>query len=183
VVAGSAGKTTTASLIAWILRAAGRNPGFRLGMTARDLGSAAARVGPTTERHAIRSPGDAAAYLGPEMADLAQEQLRVVLLTTKNRIIGCGLVYQGGINAVSIRLADCFREAVRQGAAALILVHNHPSADPTPSPEDVAMTVEAARVGALLGIDVLDHLIIGGQGRDVSLRERGLFTPSRAQAA
>jgi DNA repair protein RadC len=142
-----------------------------------------ARLGcPATER-TVSGPEELADYLAPEMADLAQEQLRVVLLTTKNRIMGCGLVYQGGINAVSIRLADCFREAVRQGAAALILVHNHPSSDPTPSPEDVALTAEAARVGALLGIDVLDHLVIGGQGRYVSLRERGLFTPSRAQAA
>jgi DNA repair protein RadC len=142
-----------------------------------------ARLGcPATER-TISGPQELAAYLAPEMADLEQEQLRVVLLTTKHRIMGCGLVYQGGINAVSIRLADCFREAVRVGAAALILVHNHPSGDPTPSPEDVALTVEAARVGAMLGIDVLDHLVIGGQGRYVSLRERGLFTPSRAQAA
>jgi DNA repair protein RadC len=142
-----------------------------------------ARLGCPAGDRTISRPQELAAYLAPEMADLEQEQLRVVLLTTKNRIMGCGLVYQGGINAVSIRLADCFREAVRQGAAALILVHNHPSGDPTPSPEDVALTVEAGRVGALLGIDVLDHLVIGGQGRYVSLRERGLFTPSRAQAA
>ena len=142
-----------------------------------------ARLGSPPSDRTISRPQDVAEYLAPEMADLAQEQLRVVLLTTKHTIIGCCLVYQGGINSISVRLADCFREAVRAGAAALILVHNHPSNDPTPSPEDVALTVEAARVGALLGVDVLDHVVIGGQGRHVSLRERGLFTPTRAQAA
>lgn len=140
-----------------------------------------ARLGSPARERTISRPHDVAESLAPEMTDLAQEQLRVVLLTTKNTIVGCCLVYLGGINAISVRLADCFREAVR--AAALILVHNHPSGDPTPSPEDVALTVEAARVGALLGVDVLDHVVIGGQGRHVSLRERSLFTPTRAQAA
>ena len=142
-----------------------------------------ARLGSPPDDRTISRPQEVAAYLAPEMADLEQEQLRVVLLNTKNRVLGCCLVYQGGINAVSIRIADCFREAVRIGAAALVLAHNHPSGDPTPSPEDVAVTVDAARVGALLGIDVLDHVIIGGQGRHMSLRERGLFTPTRAPAA
>lgn len=78
----------------------------------------------------IGSPDDVAAYLGPEMADLAQEQLRAVSLDTRNRIIGVHLVYQGGLNATVIRLADCFREAVRANAATLILAHNHPSVAP-----------------------------------------------------
>jgi DNA repair protein RadC len=127
----------------------------------------------------IRSPADVAAYLGPEMADLAQEQLRVLLLNTKNHVVGTCLVYQGGVNATVVRLADCFREAVRASAPAVILVHNHPSSDPTPSPEDVRLTREAAQAGDLLGIDVLDHVILGGQAH-VSLRERGLYTPSSA---
>lgn len=142
-----------------------------------------ARLGPPVNSRAITKALDVAEYLAPELADLAQEQLRVVLLDTKHHIIGCSLVYQGGLNAVSIRLADCFREAVRAGAAALVLAHNHPSGDPTPSPEDVAVTVDAARIGTLLGIDVLDHVIVGRADRHVSLRERGLFTPIRAQTA
>jgi DNA repair protein RadC len=142
-----------------------------------------ARLGPPVNSRAITKPLDVAEYLAPELADLAQEQLRAVLLDTKHQIIGCCMVYQGGINAVSIRIADCFREAVRAGAAALVLAHNHPSGDPTPSPEDVAMTADAARIGALLGIDVLDHVIVGRADRHVSLRERGLFTPIRAQAS
>ena len=130
------------------------------------------------ETRTLRCPDDLAGYLGTEMAQLAQEQLRVANLDLKNHLLSTSLVYQGGLNATVIRLADCFREAVRLGAAAIILVHNHPSGDPTPSPEDVRLTAEAGRVGELLGIDVLDHLVIGRPGF-VSLRERGLYDPGR----
>ncbi len=133
-------------------------------------------VDTSPEDRAIRKPADLAEYLGAEMADLAQEQLRVVILDTKNHIVGSSLVYQGGLNATVVRLADCFREAVRLGAAALVLVHNHPSGDPAPSPEDVRLTTEAAKVGELLGIEVLDHLVIG-RPDFASLRELGLYTP------
>lgn len=138
------------------------------------------RLAVTADEPSVRSPADLAAYLGPELADLAQEQLRVVLLDTKNRVLGSSLIYQGGLNATVIRLADCFREAVRSGAAAVILVHNHPSGDPTPSPEDVRLTAEAGRAGELLGIKLLDHVVVGRQGGYVSLRERGLYTPARS---
>jgi DNA repair protein RadC len=73
-----------------------------------------------------------------------------------------------------IRVSELFREAVRQNAAALILAHNHPSGDPTPSPEDVAVTTEVVKAGKLLDIDVLDHIVIGSANRFVSLKERGL---------
>lgn len=136
------------------------------------------RLEASAEGYTIRKPSDLAEYLGAEMADLAQEQLRVVILDTKNHVLGCGLVYQGGLNATVIRLGDCFREAVRFGAAALILVHNHPSGDPTPSPEDIHLTAEAAKAGELLGIEVLDHLVIG-HPNFASLRELGLYTPPR----
>jgi DNA repair protein RadC len=131
---------------------------------------------------AIRGPADVAAYFGPELADLAQEQLRVVYLDGKHRALGTALVYQGGLNATVVRLADVFREAVRAGAAAIVLLHNHPSLDPTPSPEDVRLTAEVARAGDLLGIDLLDHLVIGGQ-RHVSLRASGLYTPAGAESS
>jgi hypothetical protein len=111
------------------------------------------------------------------MADLDQEQLRAVLMNTKNRVVRTVLVYQGGLNSIGVRLADCFREAVRANAAALILVHNHPSTDPTPSEEDIRVTAEASQAGNLLGIDVVDHIIVAG--RDYcSLREKGLYTPA-----
>ena len=128
------------------------------------------------ERVCIRSPADVAAYLGPEMAALAQEQLRVVLLDTKNNVLAAVLVYQGGIDSISVRPADCYREAVRVGAASIIVLHNHPSGDPTPSPDDVRLTRDVGQVGQLLGIELLDHLVIGGE-RHVSLRERGLYAP------
>ena len=131
-------------------------------------------VGVVAGDQVLRSPADVAGYLGAELADLAQEQLRVVLLDTKNHVVGTQLVYQGGLNATAIRLADCFREAVARGAAAIILVHNHPSGDPTPSPEDVRLTREAGRAGDLLGVELLDHIVVGRQGH-VSLREHGLY--------
>lgn len=134
------------------------------------------RVDASADGRMLRSPADVAAYLGAELGDLAQEQLRVILLDTRNHVIGSQLVYQGGINATMIRLADCFREAVARGAAAVIFVHNHPSGDPTPSPADVHLTAEAGRVGDLLGIELLDHIVFSRRGH-VSLRERGLYAP------
>lgn len=134
----------------------------------------------TKEGRQIRGPSDVAAYLGPELASLAQEQLRVVCLDTRNRVVATPLVYQGGLNATVIRLADVFREAVRLGAAAIVLVHNHPSGDPTPSPEDVRLTVEAGRAGDLLGIEVLDHVVVAGPDH-LSLRETGHFAPGAGQ--
>ncbi|MCC6174068.1 MAG: hypothetical protein IT305_02085 [Chloroflexi bacterium] len=131
----------------------------------------------TADRYSIRSPGDVAVYLGQELSDLAQEQLRVVLLDSGNGVLGTSLVYQGGLNSTVIRLGDCFREAVARGAAAVVLVHNHPSGDPTPSPEDIRLTAEAARAGDLLGVDLLDHVVIG-RSEHVSLRDRGLYDPA-----
>jgi hypothetical protein len=124
----------------------------------------------------FRRPADIAAYLGPEMAHLPQEQLRVVLLDRRNRLIDAPLVYQGGQTETAVRLAECFRDAVRCAAAALVLVHCHPSGDPNPSPDDVQLTHQAGEAGALLGIDVLDHVVIAVDGF-VSLREAGLYIP------
>jgi len=124
----------------------------------------------------FRRPADIAAYLGPEMAHLPQEQLRVVLLDRRNRLIDAPLVYQGGQTETAVRLAECFREGVRCAAAALVFVHCHPSGDPTPSPDDVQLTHQAGEAGALLGIDVLDHVVIAVDGF-VSLREAGLYIP------
>jgi len=100
--------------------------------------------------------------LCPDMMDLQQEQLRVVLLDAGNRLLGLHLVYQGTIDGVAVRLADLFREAIRVGATAIALVHNHPTgrAD-NPSASDLLLTAEAVRAGILLGIAVLDHVIVG----------------------
>lgn len=125
------------------------------------------------ERPFVKSPSDAANLLS-DMRTLEQETMRTLLLDTKNRVLGIPLVYQGSLHTTVIRVADLFREAVRQNSAAIIVAHNHPSGDPTPSPEDVAVTREIVQAGKILDIDVLDHLVIGSGQSFVSLKERGL---------
>ena len=121
----------------------------------------------------VRSPTDAAQFLMAEMSHLEQEHFRVLYLNTRNRLLGSETVYVGNLNASHIRVSEVFREAVKRNCASLIIAHNHPSGDPTPSPEDVEVTRLLVAAGKLLDIEVLDHLIIGQQ-RFVSLRERGL---------
>ena len=121
----------------------------------------------------IKSPADAAQLLMLEMAHLDQEHLRTILLDTKNRVQTIHTVYIGNLNTSMVRPGEVFKEAVRRNSAALIVVHNHPSGDPTPSPEDVLVTREIVQAGQLLDVNVLDHLLIG-QGSYISLRERGL---------
>jgi DNA repair protein RadC len=125
------------------------------------------------ERLQIRSPEDVAALLMVEMGSLDQEQLRVILLDTRHQIVRQVLVYQGNVSTSLVRVGELFREAVRENAAAVLIVHNHPSGDPTPSPEDVAVTKEIVQAGRLLSIEVLDHLVVGRQ-RYVSMKERGV---------
>jgi len=125
------------------------------------------------ERLQVRSPVDVANLLMLEMSLLEQEQLRVVLLDTKNYIIRVHSVYTGSLNSAVVRISEVFREPIRTNSAAIVVTHNHPSGDPTPSPEDVRVTEMIVEAGALLDIDVLDHLIIG-RNRFVSMKERGL---------
>ena len=122
----------------------------------------------------IGTPNDVHRLLGPEMSTLAQEQLRVLLLNTKNVVVGQRVVYQGNVNSSMIRPAEVLRPAVVEAVPSIIVCHNHPSADPTPSPEDAAITRELVQAGKLLGIELLDHVVIGGK-RFVSLKERGLM--------
>ncbi|MGH2604466.1 MAG: RadC family protein [Dehalococcoidia bacterium] len=124
-------------------------------------------------RPQIASPDDIVTLVQIEMAALDQEQLRVVLLDTKNRVLAIRTVYQGSVNAAQIRVAEVFRDAIRHNAVAIVAIHNHPSGDPTPSAADVTVTAELAQAGALLDIELLDHLVIG-DGRWVSLRRLGL---------
>jgi DNA repair protein RadC len=125
------------------------------------------------ERPQITSPADAANLLLPEMGLLEQEHLRTLLLDTKHRVLASPTVYVGNVNTSLIRVAELFREAIRLNCAAVIVAHNHPSGDPTPSPDDVRVTEQIVQAGKLLDIEVLDHLVIGRQ-RYVSLKERGL---------
>ena len=112
--------------------------------------------------------------LGPEMAALAQEQLRVLLLDRKNEVMGQRVVYQGNVFSSTVRAAEVFRAAVVESVPAIIIAHNHPSRDPTPSPEDVLITRKLKQAADLLDIELLDHVVIGGR-RCVSLKSRGLI--------
>lgn len=124
-------------------------------------------------RPTISSPADAAALISYEMSALEQEHLRVLLLDTRNHLLEIREIYRGSVNLAQVRIAEVFRDAIRRNATAIIVAHNHPSGDPTPSPEDIALTRILVQAGKLLNIEVLDHLIIAG-GRFVSLKERGL---------
>jgi DNA repair protein RadC len=125
------------------------------------------------ERFQIRSPSDAALLMQVEMAHLDQEHLRAICLDTKNRVLKVHTVYVGSLNSSVVRVGEVFKEAIRLNSAAIIVVHNHPSGDPTPSPEDIQVTREIVQAGRLLDVEVLDHLVIGS-GRFVSMRERGM---------
>lgn len=125
------------------------------------------------QRPQITTPLDAANLLMLEMGMLEQEQFRVLLLDTKNYLVASPTLYMGSVNTSVVRIAEVFRDAIRQNATSIVLAHNHPSGDPTPSPEDVAVTRQIVEAGRLLDIEVLDHLVIGQQ-RFVSMKERGL---------
>ena len=139
---------------------------------ATEIGRRISALGPS-ERPALQSPQDVARLVSYEMQALEQEHMRVLLCDTRNRLVRMVEVYKGSLNAASVRIGEVFREAIRANAASLVIVHNHPSGDPTPSPEDVALTRAMVEAGRLLDIEVLDHLIVG-QGQFVSLKSRGL---------
>jgi DNA repair protein RadC len=121
----------------------------------------------------VHTPRDIGERLVPQMGYLEREELRVVVMNTRNAVLRVVTVYQGNVSASLVRVAELFRDAVRLNANGLILVHNHPSGDSTPSPEDLRLTAEALAAGRLLDIQVLDHLIVAGDGF-ISLRDRGV---------
>ena len=142
---------------------------------ALELGRRLAASG-AEERPVIASASDVASLLQTEMGLLEQESLRALLLNSKNAVLAVTEVVRGSVNAAQVRVGEVFREAVRRNAVALILAHNHPSGDPSPSADDIAITKEAVEAGRLLGIEVLDHIVIG-QGRYLSMREHRLGFP------
>jgi DNA repair protein RadC len=125
------------------------------------------------ERPSIHSPADAAALVQYEMSGFTQEHLWVINLDTRNRVLAIEKLYAGSLNSSMVRVGELFKGAIQRNAAAIILAHNHPSGDPSPSPEDVSLTRTVVQAGKLLDIDLLDHLVIG-LGRWVSLKEKGL---------
>ena len=121
----------------------------------------------------VRSPADAAALLMAKYGHREQENFVVLMLDTRNRVIADEVVYRGTLNSCSIRVGEVFKSAIRRNAAAIIIGHNHPSGDPNPSPEDVAVTRQIVKAGELMDIQVLDHIVVG-KSRFCSLKERGL---------
>ena len=125
------------------------------------------------ERPVIRSADDVARLLQGEMGLLDQEHMRVLLLNTRNQVLAANDVYRGNVHTAVVRIGELFREALRHNAPAIILAHNHPSGDPQPSPDDVAMTKQAIEAGELLDVEVLDHVVIA-HGGFVSMKQQGL---------
>jgi DNA repair protein RadC len=128
---------------------------------------------PEDERPAIHSPGDAAQILMPMLAHREQEYMIVMPLDTRNRMLDAVEVYHGSLNSSMVRIGELFKPALQRNAAGIIIAHNHPSTDPTPSSEDVSVTRAIVQAGKLLDVSVLDHLVIG-LSRWVSLKEKGL---------
>jgi DNA repair protein RadC len=138
-----------------------------------ELGKRISAFSPET-RPTIRSPADVGQLVMSELRHAAREYFKALLLDSKNQVLRIATVSVGSLNESIVHPRELYREAIRHSAAAVIVVHNHPSGDPTPSAEDIEVTVRLRDAGRVVGIDLLDHLVIG-DGRWVSLKERGLF--------
>jgi len=140
-------------------------------LAAIELGRRALTRAPAARMQLLR-PGDAAAYLLPVFGSRVAEQFGVVLLDTKHRVMRTVIVATGGLNATMVEPREVYREAVLGAAAAIVVFHNHPSGDPTPSPDDFALTRRLTAAGFLMGIDLVDHIILG-DARYFSFKEVG----------
>lgn len=139
---------------------------------ALELGKRAVAESPES-RPQIRQPADIFRLVEQDMCALEQEVLKVLLLDTKNRVLRIVPMYTGSLNQSLVRVGELFKHAIRENCAGIAVVHNHPSGDPTPSPEDVKVTEEIIRAGKILDVDVIDHVVVG-RNAFVSLKERGL---------
>ena len=139
---------------------------------ALELGRRATNAAPEA-RPLIHSPADVHHLLGAEMASLPQERLRVLLLNTKQEVVLVREVYQGTVDTASVRIAEILRPAIRENCPSFIVVHNHPSGDPTPSSDDIRVTRRLRQSAATMDISLQDHLVIGARGF-VSMKQRGL---------
>jgi DNA repair protein RadC len=144
-------------------------------MAAMELGKRIASL-PSDARAQVSSSADVAHLLMPEMMWLSKESLRVLLLNTRNYVMGVREVYNGTVNSADVRVSEVFQDAVRENCKSVIVVHNHPSGDPTPSREDIQVTGKLLEAGKLLDIELLDHVVLARDGF-VSLKERHLGFP------
>ena len=142
-------------------------------LAAMELGRRFVSLAPE-ERAVINCPEDVVNLLSAEMYALEQEHLRVVLLNTRNEVMGVEQIYIGNVNSSVVRPAEVFRPGIRANATSLIAVHNHPSGDPTPSGADASITRDLVEAGKLLGMELLDHIVIGSGQRYVSMKEARL---------
>ena len=141
-------------------------------LAALELGRRLSALAPET-RAVVRSPVDVFNLLSVEMGLFVQEHLRALLLNTKNEVVAIREIYKGTVNSAAVRAAEVIRPAIRENCPNIIIVHNHPSGDPTPSPEDVRVTRELRACASMMDITLLDHIVIG-RGRYVSLKQDGL---------
>ncbi|RYL94681.1 DNA repair protein RadC [Sporolactobacillus sp. Y61] len=126
------------------------------------------------QRYTIRSPEDGAQFVMEEMRTLKQEHFVAVFLNTKNQVLHKSTIFIGSLNASIVHPREVFKEAVRRSAASMICFHNHPSGDPSPSREDVDVTKRLVSCGKMLGVDVLDHIVIGDR-KYISLKQKGMM--------
>ncbi len=143
-------------------------PGFRIALV-REPGVK------LTERPQLHTPAEAAPFLAQYIGDIDREAFVVAMLTVRHRLLGLHTVSVGCLTASLVHPREVFKPAILSGSAGLLLAHNHPSGDPEPSMEDIALTRRLAAAGSLLGIEILDHLVLGEAGRFVSLHERGVL--------
>jgi DNA repair protein RadC len=143
-------------------------PGFRIALV-REPGVK------LSERPLLLTPGQAAPFLAQYIGDIDREAFVVAMLTVRHRVLGLHTVSVGCLTASLVHAREVFKPAILSGSACLLIAHNHPSGDPEPSMEDVALTRRLAAAGSLLGIEILDHLVLGEAGRFVSLHERGVL--------
>ena len=141
-------------------------------LSALELGRRLVSLQPD-DRAVIQSPQDVSNLLGAEMSFLDQEHLRVLLLNSKNEVLGVREIYIGNVNSSIVRVSELLRPAIRENCPAIIVVHNHPSGDPTPSIEDTLITRKIGTAAEMMDIELLDHVVIG-RGSHVSMKERGL---------
>ena len=153
------------------VRGVGRSLAARI-RAVREIGQRFSRIERTAPRLHVSGPEDVADLLLDEMRSLDREHFRAILLNTKNRILGVRTISIGSLNASVVHAREVFKAAVTESAQAIVLVHNHPSGQPEPSPEDLAVTDRLVHAGRILGIEILDHVILGSR-EYVSLKELG----------
>lgn len=142
-------------------------------LAAFELGRRVGRAAPS-DRHTIETPEDAVQLLMPDMRHLDREYFKALVLNMKNQVLRCVDVSIGSLNSSVVHPRELFKMVIRHNGAAVIVVHNHPSGDPTPSSEDIGITKRLVEAGRILGIELLDHVILG-DGRFVSLKEYNLM--------